>query len=986
MKPEIRELNVSKLENLELFLLNLRYKEGRLIEVEGNKPLLLDDPHAAWVVYAGTVDVFSVPVADGRVAGVNRHLFRGGVGQLLLGVDAAAHGAGISLRVSGTPGTRLLRLRRARLVELARELEFNDYVVAMVNDWVNGLSAGIFREVVPKGYTLLEPNSQVTLQPDEVAVPQRGILWAQAEGGYLRMMGQPSLAWHNGAGHIPVTPHTWARADGTSVVDVVDTPTFLARDPQWAALDRFHRLVLDAIVLNRAEEAADEVTRLRRKAAEEREVMQQSLQRLASPLAGGEDLGRFGRIGTTRPDPLVVACSLVAEQLGITLDPPPPTSKKLLLGQQLNRIVEHGGIKMRDVALGGTWWQQDNGPLLGFLERGQKPVALLRSGSHYEVVNPANQSRARVDAAIAATIMPAGYTFYRPFPHKALGLWDVLSFGFTGGRDDVRNILLLSGLITLVGLLPPIVMGWLFDTIIPGAQVNLLLQVGAALIILAVAAALLSVVRGIAFLRVQTRFDVTVQAALWNRLLHLPMAFFRDYTAGDLGVRAMGISTIRRALSGYVVTTVVTSLFSVFNLVLLFIYSTRLALTALAVVSVSLLVTVSISLVYLRYQRQSAAIQGKVAGTVLQLLTGIIKIRVAGAEHQAFARWAANFTRQKQLNFKGRTVTNVLATYNAVYPLLASVVIFAVVALGAQMELSTGSFLAFNLAFIQFMVAWTMLGNIMFIILPLIPVWDRLKPILAALPESAEGKIDPGDLSGAIEANHLSFRYGANGPLVLKDVSLTINPGEFVAFVGPSGSGKSTMLRLLLGFEQPESGGIYYDEQDIHDLDQQALRRQIGVVLQSGTLMPRDIYANIVGSSPDLTLDDAWEAAEMSGLDDDIKRLPMGMHTVISERGGNFSGGQRQRLMIARALVNKPRILFFDEATSALDNRTQDIVSRSLERLHATRVVIAHRLSTIVNADRIYVFEDGRIVQAGTYDELIQSPGPFAQLAKRQMA
>jgi ATP-binding cassette subfamily C protein len=266
-----------------------------------------------------------------------------------------------------------------------------------------------------------------------------------------------------------------------------------------------------------------------------------------------------------------------------------------------------------------------------------------------------------------------------------------------------------------------------------------------------------------------------------------------------------------------------------------------------------------------------------------------------------------------------------------------------------------------------------------------VPTYERAKPILETLPEVDEMKADPGELTGELEVSHVSFRYREDGPIVLKDVSVQVKPGEFVALVGPSGSGKSTLFRLLLGFEKLEAGAVYYNGRDLVGLDIREVRRQIGVVLQNGKLMAGDIFTNIIGSSL-LTLEDARQAARMAGLEDDLKAMPMGLHTVISEGGGTLSGGQRQRLLIARALVHRPRILFFDEATSALDNRTQAIVSESLDNLQATRIVIAHRLSTIMNADRIYVLQDGRVVQQGTYDELIQAEGVFADLAKRQMA
>ena len=388
--------------------------------------------------------------------------------------------------------------------------------------------------------------------------------------------------------------------------------------------------------------------------------------------------------------------------------------------------------------------------------------------------------------------------------------------------------------------------------------------------------------------------------------------------------------------------------------------------------------------IQLPIERMQYQVRGKVAGLVLQLLTGISRLRVAGAENRALAYWARHYSQQVQLAYRSQMVSNGLATFLAAVPIVSTMVVFVAVAWFPTGNLSLAGFLAFSAAYAQVMGAAISVGTTVSSIIDVVPLYERSKPILETLPESVTAKGDPGALSGRIEITHVSFRYHPEGPLVLDDVSIGIRPGEFVAFVGPSGAGKSTILRLLLGFESPETGSVYFDHVDFAQLDRQAVRRQIGVVFQNSRLTSGDIYRNIVGSAP-LTLDDAWEAARLSGLDDDINRMPMGMHTVISEGESTLSGGQRQRLLIARAVVNRPKMLFFDEATSALDNVTQARVAKSLETLKATRVVVAHRLSTIMNADRIYVIQGGHIVQQGRYDELLAQPGLFADLAKRQM-
>jgi ABC-type bacteriocin/lantibiotic exporter with double-glycine peptidase domain len=419
----------------------------------------------------------------------------------------------------------------------------------------------------------------------------------------------------------------------------------------------------------------------------------------------------------------------------------------------------------------------------------------------------------------------------------------------------------------------------------------------------------------------------------------------------------------------------------------MFHYHPGLAALGTLLIAAAVAVTAAGGVTQLRRQRQAARLTGRISGLVLQLLGSVGKLRVAGAEVHAFAQWARLFSEQRGLQFGIRSVGGWLAAFHAAFPLLAYLLIFraALPAPGSGAGLPTGDFLAFLAAFSTSLGA--LLGTCTALLgtLNLVSLYEQARPILTTLPETDTGRADPGALAGDIEVQHAVFRYQPDGPVVLRDVSFSARAGEFVAFVGPSGSGKSTLLRLLLGFEALESGAIHYDGQEIAGLDIHAVRRQIGVVLQTGRLLAGDIFTNIVGSAP-ASIEEAWEAARMAGLADDIAAMPMGMHTVISEGGGTLSGGQRQRLLIARAIVHRPRLLFFDEATSALDNRTQAVVTASLARLQATRIVIAHRLSTILGADRIYVVDRGRIVESGRYQELLDAGGLFAELARRQIA
>lgn len=684
-------------------------------------------------------------------------------------------------------------------------------------------------------------------------------------------------------------------------------------------------------------------------------------------------------------DTLFQACALVGNTMGITFKSLPgnlPVGK-----EKLDTLLRLSGVRNREVALKGEWWTQDNGPMLAFTKADKAPVALIpHSPRRYDRVDPDSGKRVKVNRAVAETLDPFAHLFYRPFPAKQLNGMDLLRFSMLKNRSDVVTLLLMGVLGSLLGLVPPMATGMIFDTMIPEAARSQMVQLGLVLVTCAMATAVFEITKGAAVLRLEGKVDAALQCAVMDRLLLLSPTFFRRFTAGDLAERTLGINAIRQVMSSVVITSLLSSIFSIFYFLLLFWYSWQLALVALGLTCISVFITLLLAFLQIRYQRELAAVQGKISGMLLQLITGISKLRITGTEDRAFIQWAEAFTVQQRLTYKSGTISNVMATFNTGFPVLASMTLFFAFIYSDTLSFSTGTFLAFTAAYANFQNALLQVSTTLMTIMNIVPLYERARPILEAIPETDTEKLHPGILKGDLEVSHINFRYAKEASLVLKDLSMMIKAGELVAIVGSSGSGKSTLFRLLLGFESQESGSIYYDDQDIHTLDVREVRRQIGVVLQNSQIMAGDIFKNIIGSASWLTVDDAWKAADMVGLTQDIKAMPMGMHTMLQAGGGSLSGGQKQRLMIAQAIVHRPRIIYFDEATSALDNQTQATVIKSLESLQATRVVIAHRLSTIINADRIFVLEQGRIVQSGTYGELMQQPGVFADLAKRQMA
>lgn len=544
---------------------------------------------------------------------------------------------------------------------------------------------------------------------------------------------------------------------------------------------------------------------------------------------------------------------------------------------------------------------------------------------------------------------------------------------------------------TLLGMITPQATAILVNDAIPDSNRIQLWQIGLALFAAAIGQAAFQMTQAILTLRVENAADGVMQPAVWNRLLTLRPGFFRNYASGDLLTRLLAVNQIRTKLSGATQRTLLSAVFSLLNLVLMFVYSLQLALVGMGLALISVIITVISSSILIKKNRQMEEVEGEINGLTVELINGVSKLRVAAAEGRAFADWAKKYSRRIKVKAGVQRVDDSVTVFNEALPLLSSVLLYWFAIMFIQMAqakgesgLNMGTFLAFNAAFGTFLSGVTDLSNTLTDILGIVPLWERAQPLVQGVPESDPSHTDPGRLTGKISLDHVTFRYREDGPLILDDVSIQINPGEFVAIVGPSGSGKSTVFRLLLGFETPLSGTIYYDGQDLAGLDIQAVRRQLGVVLQNGRINGGSIFDSLTCGAM-VSLEEAWEAARRAGFADDIEIMPMGMHTVVSEGGTNLSGGQRQRLLIARSILLKPKIILMDEATSALDNRTQAIVTESLDKLNATRVVIAHRLSTIRNADQIYVVEAGRVVEVGNYEELVKLGGLFSRLVARQL-
>jgi len=699
-----------------------------------------------------------------------------------------------------------------------------------------------------------------------------------------------------------------------------------------------------------------------------------------------------GKLLPSGGPPMVAALRVLGEVCGIQVEPPRVIDPAWTQEQTLRAIERASHIRSRRVMLEGEWWKKDCGAILAFALQDGRPQALLpQAGGRYLQLDPSSGAQTFVDAPAARALQPFGYVLYRPFPEKIHGAIDLVRFSTRGMGHEFKVLLatVLAG--ALLGMFVPIATEVLFDTAIPDASRSLLFQMGLGLIVAALGKSLFDLLEAVVTTRISTAMNSVTQAAVWDRLLKLHPSFLRQYSTGDLVTRAMAISTIFRRLSATGMRAIFGSFVSLINLALMFYYSWRLAVIGLAAGALILMVTQVSGVAMLRQLRPLQQLEGRLFGITVQLINGISKLRVSGTERFAFVYWGKRYSEQQKLNLVVQRLQDHVSALNQTIPTLATAMIFLIAgtallrnAADSPSTLPPGDFLAFSVAFGVFISSVSFLSNTAVDVLHDLNLWRRSEPILAAEPEMRAGKSPPGSLEGAISISDVTFRYQNSGRLTLDDVTVKANPGEFVAIVGPSGSGKSTLIRLLLGFETPASGTVQFDGQDLNGLDPLGVRRQLGVVLQSSNLLAGSIFENI-SAGVAITLDQAWDAARRASIAPDIESFPMGMHTFISEGANNISMGQRQRLLIARALVFKPKILLFDEATSALDNRAQAVVSRSLDSLKVTRVVVAHRLSTIRNADRIYVMQAGRVVETGSFAELAAGNGLFSRTMARQV-
>jgi len=964
------------------------------IELIGNEVTSLVGELRLFVIESGSVALYSAEMRDGVQIGPRRFLQRIGTGQAVCSIPPEPF---------ERLGFFIVPVREARLRTISLSELWADETAragigaeALIEGWIALLSSLLADRSPPKLVHRMstEEAGAFRVEPRHViCADHKSVIWCRTEEGHMHVQGMGDVQLEAGQTALPVTGPLWLRGpepetDG-QVKLLVSTTAATSAAGLECGLRRLAGLVFDRLRETEQGELERELDRLGERTRLQERKTRAALEELASVFESR-------RKTIERETPLLTAIAAIGEHIDAHIRAPGKSEEAGARADPIDAVARASRLRYRRVKLVGKWWSRDAGALLTWTDdEERRPVALLPDKKlRYEVLDPEHGTRVRLNKDVAKGLSSEAVTFYRPLPDGKLGLLELLKFTLRPHSKDLTLIVIAGVIATLLGMLVPQGTALLMDYAIPDADQRLLLEIGIGLLAAGLGQMLFFLSQGIVLSRLGLETESEGQAAVWDRLLRLRPSFFRGFSSGDLQSRVMAISSIGRQLSGVTLATLFSGFLAVLNLGLLYYYSPKLSFIAILIGGLLMSFTIVMGVFIRRNLRVLLELQGQFFGLVIQLITAVGKLRVAGAEERAFTHWVQRYSSQVRLRSNIQKLKDVVGVFNSMLPTLSSIVLYVVAfemlfdsrQPGAAGGFSLGSFLAFNVAFGTFLGGVLSLSQTAVSIQDLFVQAKRVQPILEAEPEIDEEKADPGELTGRLAMDGVSFSYDPEGPRILDGVNMQVEPGEFVAVVGPSGSGKSTLFRLLLGFESPEEGVVSFDGQDMASLDVLAVRRQLGVVLQGGKLDAGSVFENISCGNV-ITLDEAWAAAADAGFADEVKEMPMGMHTIISVGGSNLSGGQRQRLLIARALAHRPKILLFDEATSALDNRTQAIVSESLERLNVTRIVVAHRLSTIRQADRIYVVEAGKIVQSGAFDELMADrDGLFSRMMSRQLA
>ena len=967
----------------------LAARSGTSVPCAGNLPVKLDDPDSVWFIDRGAVNLFLVEFRDGVEQAAPQHLLRREAGWLLPGVAPDEREGDddttLSLIAKGLPGTLLKRLPASLLSEVHPQ-----ELAEQTDTWLDAITDTLsrFASHLPRPTALAEPGLTQTLAPGTLSV-RRGVVWVteppHGASLYMNIVDQAEFAETAGPHEavIPLTRTSWLTLFDEATLSGESSETLAQQGRLLPALASFHAVALVLERLNRQLAVVDDANLERARTASRRTAEKVARQRLFNIY----DLP-IDRDASVEDTSLADALQVIGRHEGIDFRIPVrsgPSASPIGLVD----VLDASGVRARRVRFKaeGDWWRGDSNALLAFRAEDGQPVALLPGKfGRYREIDPVSKRSVRVTAERAGALGEEAWMFYRPLPSGNVKPADLLRIALHGSAADLARLVIAGLPGGLIKLLPALALGFVATHVVAGGSAGALYAVAVALAAFGLLGALLHMLQSTAMMRLEGRSASRVEAAVWDRLMRLPPRILHRHPAGDLAMSGMTFQNLRDGLQGVVADSLLSIVFLLPVFGVIFFYDTTLGGIALAFSLASLLVTVVLGLRQISPYGRMIGAARRVAGRLFQIVGGIAKLRVENAEGSAFAIWARDYRAQKRAEVELDALEGHSRAFGAALPFIAGgVLLFAVAAVGER-TVPVGDFLVVYIVFITFQSAIARLGESFGSVAAMLPAFDQMRPLLAAVPES-EIEGEPVEyLGGDILFDRISFRYEPDGPLVLDDVTIRARPGEFVAIAGESGAGKSTLFRLALGIDRPSAGAVYYDGRDLRHLNLKQVRRRIGAVPQSVGLHPQDLWDNLVSHHDRLATEDVWAAVRIAELEDEIKGMPMGMMTMVGTSGAVLSGGESQRITIARSVIGSPRLMLFDEATNWLDNESQARVMRNLTALTSTRVVIAHRLSTLEQADRIYVLQAGRVVQSGSFNELMEVDGVFRELVKRQIA
>ncbi len=952
---------------------------GKLCRVSGPVSILTTRQNRFWLVVDGHGEVVTTDVIDAQSSGRRNPLGELSMGEAIFPISDGAATDEYSCMISSQESMSVLELPLDQLEMVASTLDQS--ASRMIRSWSARLTPLLQDRSAPSNSSRLQSGTCKSISSGHrITTPHQESSWIAVSEGSGEISGELSVSLQDSPLLLP--RGCWLEATDEFSLEVIDDAQ-VDQDQALEALQKLNSLIQQRRTVARSLEDQKNLSRVKRREAIEEKGSEHALANMASVLNPQVALQNPG-------EDLYSVMKTVGQAKGIPILPMAESTDLETLNDPAEAITRASRIQHRKVVFRGEWWKRDVGPLVGYLQEDGRPVAiLLDDKGRYRIHDPRDGSKTLIGPSTQQLLRKHALVLIRTLGEDKTKPLDVIAFSMRGKLSDITAFALAAMALTVMGMLFPQAMAIILDNAIPNSNTRLLFELGAALLAVTLGMTLLSVFQSFVSLRLSVNTDFESQSAIWDRVLRLKTSLFSNYSTGDLLQRISAAHSISQEFSGPTMLTLMTSFMALLNVVLLFIYNVKLALVAILIALIVGVVTFTGGVFIRRHARKLMEEEGELFGFEVQLISAVSKLRVAGAEKRAFALWMNRMSKQLHLSNKVQTIVDRLSLFNWIIPMISTLALFVLAmpliteTVSGSPALSIGIFLAFNTALGIFLGGALKLSNTIVQFLDTTVLADRMRPLLEAEMETTASSIDPGKIRGEIELSRIHFRYSEDGPKILDDVSIHAKPGEMIALTGTSGCGKSTLLRLMLGFETPESGEIRFDGQNIDSIDSTAVRRQLGVVLQSGHISAGTIFENITVGSV-YTMEEAWEAVDEAGIGDDVREMPMQLHTVVSEGGSNLSGGQRQRLLIARALIRRPKILFLDEATSALDNKAQNIVNESLNRRNVTRIVIAHRLSSIREADCIYVLDKGRVVEKGNYDELAAAGGVFAGLLARQ--